>query len=46
MARENVSKSLAAKVEEGVFDIDEAARIAQLLFCDNPMRLFKLEQKL
>lgn len=45
MARENVSKALAIKVDEGIFGSDEAVRIAGQLFYDNPMRLFKLEQK-
>ncbi|HZJ83710.1 MAG TPA: amidohydrolase family protein [Clostridia bacterium] len=42
LARINVSKSLAYKVEEGVFDVDEAKHIAKMLFYDNPKRIFKL----
>ena len=42
MARHNVSVSLATKVADGVFDVDEAKRVANLLFVDNPARLFKL----
>jgi hypothetical protein len=38
-----VSVSLARKVDEGVFDVDTAKWIAQLLFRDNPKRLFKLD---
>lgn len=43
MARINVSKSLAYKVEEGVFGADEAKQIAKMLFYDNPKRIFKLD---
>lgn len=46
LARKNVSKTLAAKVEEGLFDIDEAIKIANCLFYDNPLKLFKLENKI
>lgn len=42
IARENISKSLAYKVEEGIFDADEAKHIAKMLFYDNPKRIFKL----
>ena len=43
MARVNVSKTLAQKVKEGSFDVDEACQIAQWLFHDNPLRIFNLE---
>lgn len=43
LARQNVAKALAAKVEEGVFDIDRAQEIATWLFVDNPTRLFCLK---
>jgi predicted TIM-barrel fold metal-dependent hydrolase len=42
IARQNVSKALAAKVNEGVFDIDEAKVIAKMLFFDNPSRILGL----
>jgi hypothetical protein len=42
LARVNVSKSLAHKVEEGIFSTDEAKHIAKALFYDNPKRIFKL----
>ena len=42
LARINVSKSLAHKVEEGIFSTDEAKNIAKSLFYDNPKRIFKL----
>ncbi|MBD3308157.1 amidohydrolase family protein, partial [candidate division KSB3 bacterium] len=43
LARENVSKALALKVEDGVFDLDQAKEIARCLFYDNPARLFTLD---
>jgi uncharacterized protein len=43
LARHNVCRSLAAKVEEGVFDLDRAAEVARMLFVDNPMELFGLQ---
>ena len=45
MARHNVSVSLAQKVGDGVFDVDEAKRVAKMLFVDNPAKLFKLEKQ-
>lgn len=42
IARENVSKALAIKVNEGKFDIERAKHIAKKLFYDNPVRIFKL----
>lgn len=43
MARENVSKALTKKVEEGLFDIEKAGQIAELLFYKNPVNIFKLD---
>ncbi len=42
LARTNVSKSLSYKVEEGIFGVDEAKHIANMLFYDNPKSIFKL----
>jgi len=42
IARQNVSRTLALKVLEGVFGLDEAKEIAQMLFVQNPERIFKL----
>ncbi len=42
MARRNVSMSLATKVEQNVFGVDDAKRIAKMLFWDNPVNLFGL----
>lgn len=42
IARENVSKSLARKVDEGIFDEDTAVHIAEMLFYNNPKKIFRL----
>lgn len=42
LAKENVSKVLANKVEQRIFNIDKALDIAHALFYDNPKRIFKL----
>lgn len=44
LARENVSKTLAEKVHQGVFDLDRAKEIAHHLFYKNPLRIFKLDE--
>ncbi len=46
LARQNVSRSLAIKVEEGVMDVDRAKEISQMLFYQNPYKIFKLEKSL
>jgi len=46
LARLNVSKALAIKVEEGLFDEERAKEIAKMLFYENPYRIFKLEGKI
>jgi hypothetical protein len=43
IARENVSKALAMKVNEGIFDVDRAREIAHCLFYGNPLRIFRLD---
>ncbi|MGE5597754.1 MAG: amidohydrolase family protein [Bacteroidota bacterium] len=45
LARENVSRVLARKVEEGVFSREKALAVARALFYENPRRLFGLEDK-
>jgi uncharacterized protein len=45
LARANVSRALAIKVEEGLFDVGRAQEIARLLFWDNPLRMLQLEGK-
>ncbi len=42
LAQANVAKALSIKIEEGLFDIDEAKNIAMMLFYDNPKNIFKL----
>jgi len=46
LARQNVSRALARKVEEGCFDMDRAKEIAGMLFYHNPFRIFKLQGKI
>ncbi len=46
LARMNVSRALAQKVNDGVLSIDKAKQIAGMLFYDNPVRLFRLEGKI
>jgi predicted TIM-barrel fold metal-dependent hydrolase len=43
IARGNVSKSLTKKVNDGVFGIDRAKEISEMLFYTNPCKIFKLE---
>ena len=45
-ARGNVARALTIKVEQGVFNVDRACRIGEMLFVDNPMAIFRLEGKL
>ncbi len=42
MAREDITKVLAARVEDGYFDEDEALSIARAWLFDNPNELYKL----
>jgi len=40
MARDNVAKVLAGKVDDGIYDLDEAKKYADWILRDNPRRLF------
>jgi len=40
LARQNVARALALKVDEGAFTLPDARRIARALFHDNPKELF------
>ena len=40
MAKENIARVLASKVDEGAFGLDEAKKYASWLLRDNPLRLF------
>jgi hypothetical protein len=42
LARADVVRALATKVEAGVFDEDKAREVARMLLYDNPKRLFRL----
>jgi predicted TIM-barrel fold metal-dependent hydrolase len=42
LAREDVATALSVKVEEGLFDVGEACRIARLFLYENPKRIFRL----
>ena len=46
LARENVSKALSIKVSEGLFNIEEAKKIAKMLFYDNPLKIFKIKDEI
>ena len=46
MARTNVCRALTKKVEEDVFDIARAKEVSKMLFYDNPLKIFKLADKL
>ena len=46
LARCNVTKALAKKIEDGMLDMEWAKEIAKMLFYDNPLKLFKLEKVL
>jgi predicted TIM-barrel fold metal-dependent hydrolase len=43
IARQNVARALAVKVEQGAMDTDGAIRLAEDLFYHNPMRIFNLK---
>jgi len=43
IARRNVAKALAGKVEKGIFDLARAKEISKWLLVDNPVRLFGLK---
>jgi hypothetical protein len=42
MARQNVSRALASKVDQGDIDLDQAYYLAKRMLVDNPADLFKL----
>jgi len=42
MARENVAKALARKVDEGAFDLECAKELAKMILHDNPEAVFRL----
>ncbi len=42
LAQADVAKALTIKINEGLFDLDEAKNIAKMFFYDNPKNIFKL----
>jgi len=44
LARENIARALAAKVQQGVCDADTAKHIAQMILHDNPIAIFRLNE--
>ena len=42
LARENICKALTLKIEDKVFDFDEACAVADMLLYHNPKKIFKL----
>ena len=45
LARENVARALALKVEQGAMDLDRALTVATMVLHDNPRRIFGLDEK-
>jgi hypothetical protein len=43
IARRNIAAALSDKVEEGLFDMEEACRIGKAILYDNPARVFGIE---
>jgi len=46
LARDDVARALAIKIDQGVFDLDRARQVARMLLHDNPMAIFGLEKAL
>ncbi len=46
IARENIARALAVKIDQGVFDLDRAKQVAGMLLWDNPVALFDLKKSL
>ena len=42
LARQNVARALAIKIDQGVFDLDRAMEILHWMFIDTPAKLFNL----
>ena len=41
MARQNVTKVLAKKVDEGIFNLEDAKWMAKRIFYDNPKSIYE-----
>jgi glucuronate isomerase len=46
LARENIARALTRKIKRGVFDLERAKEIAQMILYGNPLQIFQLEGKL
>ena len=46
IARENVARALAEKVDRGVFDLDRARELARMILHDNAVAVFRLDKTL
>ena len=46
LAREDVARALAIRVDQGACDLDEARRLAKMILHDNPIAIFRLEAAL
>ncbi len=46
IARENIARTLAARVDLGVCDLDRAKQLATMLLHDNPVAIFGLQKEL
>jgi hypothetical protein len=44
MARENIARALAIKVEQGAFGMDDARHIGKIILHDNPVAIFNLQE--
>jgi len=45
IARREIARVLAEKVQDGRFTEDDALRIARMILRDNPMKTFRVEEK-
>ena len=43
IARKNIAAALSDKVEDGLFDVEEACRIGKAILYDNPARIFGIK---
>lgn len=46
MAKQNISRVLARKVEDGIFSTNRACEIARMILQDNPLKIFNLKLNL
>jgi hypothetical protein len=46
IARENIARALAIKIDQGAFDMDYARQVARMVLHDNPVAIFGLQEHL